>query len=68
MLGLNYRDLSQHIVKQCDLVLQLQAETKIKGMGLEKQANPPLQADAQMKNQPSSSIYCSHIKAITLRA
>ena len=37
-------------------VLQLQAETKIKGMGLEKQANPPLQADAQMKNQPSSSI------------
>jgi len=35
-------------------VKQLQLETKRKGQGIDKQVNPPMVADIQLKNQPAS--------------
>lgn len=37
-------------------VMQLQVETGRKAEGLEKQVRPPLLADAQLKNQPASTL------------
>ena len=35
-------------------IKQLQLETKRKGQGIDKQVNPPMVADIQLKNQPAS--------------